>query len=122
MKLSEIKIKESFANTTPSEEKMDECRYNWRMYGKQDRYVVVDHNNALIDGYCMYLILMEHKEEYAKVKISHCKKKRWYRKNTKDWVIPKYKDNLLHTFMVLIRIVKTREVICGEFLRVGMDG
>lgn len=76
MKLSEIKIKESFSNTTPSEEKMDECRHNWRMYGKQDRYIVVNHDNELIDGYIQYLILVEHKEEYAEVKISHCRKKR----------------------------------------------
>lgn len=93
MKLTGIKIKESFANTTPSEEKMNECRYNWRFYKKQDRYVVVDHDNTLIDGYIMYLVLMEHKEEYAEVKISHCRKKKWHRKNTKDWLVPRYKDN-----------------------------
>lgn len=93
MKLTDIKIKESFANTTPSEEKMNECRYNWRMYGKQDRYIVVDHDNTLIDGYIMYKVLMEHKEEYAEVKISHCRKKRWERKNTKDWLVPRYKNN-----------------------------
>ena len=93
MKLSDIKIKESFANTTPNEEKMNECRYNWRFYKKQDRYIVVDHDNTLIDGYVMYLILMEHKEEYAEAKISHCRKKRWERKNIKDWVTPRYKDN-----------------------------
>lgn len=93
MKLSEIKIKESFANTTPSEEKMNACRYNWRMFDKQDRYIIVDHNNVLIDGYCMYLVLMEHKEEYAEIKISHCRNERWERKNTKDWLVPRYKDN-----------------------------
>ena len=93
IKLSEIKIKESFANTTPSEEKMNECRYNWRMYKKQDRYIVVDHNNVLIDGYVMFLVLMEHKEEYAEVKFSNRRKKRLERKNTKDWVTPRYKDN-----------------------------
>ena len=93
MKLSDVKIKESFTKTTPSEEKMSECRYNWRTYGKQDRFVVVNHDNVLVDGYVMYLVLMEHKEEYVEVKISHCKKKRWHRKNTKDWLVPRYKDN-----------------------------
>lgn len=93
MKLSDIKINEAFANTTPSEEKMNECRYNWRMYSKQDRFIVVDHNNVLIDGYVMYKVLMEHKEEYAEVKISNRRKKRWERKNIKDWVVPRYKDN-----------------------------
>ena len=93
MKLSDIKIKESFANTTPSEEKMNECRYNWRFYKKQDRYIVIDHNNVLIDGYIMFLVLMKHKEEYAEVKFSNRRKKRWERKNIKDWVTPRYKDN-----------------------------
>ena len=93
MKLSDIKISETFANSVPSEEKMNGCRNNWRTYGKQDRFVVVNHDNVLVDGYVMYLVLMEHKEEYAEVKISHCKKKRWHRKNTKDWLVPRYKDN-----------------------------
>ena len=93
MKLSDIKINQAFANTTPNEDKVCECRYNWRMYGRQDRYIVVDHNNTLIDGYIQYLILMEHKEEYAEVKISHCRKKRWERKNIKDWAVPRYKHN-----------------------------
>lgn len=93
MKLSDIKINESFTNTIPNEEKMSECRYNWRFYKKQDRFIVVDHNNVLIDGYCMYLVLMEQKEEYAEVKIWHCRRRRWYRKNTNDWVTPRYKDN-----------------------------
>lgn len=93
MKLEDIKISSAFAETSPSEEKMEECRFNWRYYKKQDRYIVVDHNNVLIDGYCMYLILKEHKEEYAEVKISHCRKKRWERKNVKDWVTPKYREN-----------------------------
>lgn len=93
MKLKDIIIPKAYVCTTPSEEKMNECRYNWRMYRKQDRYIVVDHNNVLIDGYCMYLVLMEHKEEHAEIKISHCKKKRWERKNIKDWLVPRYKDN-----------------------------
>ncbi len=37
MKLSDIKIKESFAITTPNEEKMRECRNNWNIYHRQDR-------------------------------------------------------------------------------------
>ena len=94
LKIDEIKITSAFAETVPSEKKMAECRYNWRMYGKQDRYIVVNHNNVLIDGYVMYKVLMEHKEEYAEVKISSRKKKRWYRKNTKDWKAPHYRTEL----------------------------
>ena len=93
MKLSDIKISEAFANSVPSEEKMNECRNNWNQWHRQDRYIVVNSDNVLIDGYIQYLILMEYKEEYAEVKISNRRKKRWERKNIKDWVAPRYKDN-----------------------------
>lgn len=67
MRLEDIKIPEAFALTSPKEEKMCECREFWRYEGKQDRPIVVNHNNILIDGYVMYLILLEHKEEYGYV-------------------------------------------------------
>lgn len=67
IKLEDIKIRKAFANSTPNEEKMIECREFWRYEGKQDRLIVLNHKNVLIDGYIMYLILMEHKEEYAEV-------------------------------------------------------
>ncbi len=74
MKLSDIKITSAFAETTPNGKKMEECRYNWRMYGKQDRFIVVNHNNVLVDGYIQYLILKEHKEEECEV-LDYKKKK-----------------------------------------------
>ena len=89
MKLSDIKIKESFANTTPSEEKMIECREFWRLEGKQDRPIVLNSKGYLVDGYIMYLTLMEHKEEYAEV-ISKKKHNRQYEKLPK--VKPTYKN------------------------------
>lgn len=73
MKLSDIVISGAFENTTPSKEKMRECREFWRWERKQDRPIVVNCNNVLVDGYCMYLVLMEHKEEYAYI-IQHKKK------------------------------------------------
>ncbi len=84
MKLSDIKIKDSFAITTPKEEKMEECRNNWSTYHKQDRYIVINNDNELIDGYIMYLVLKENDMEEANVKISNKCKKRWHRKNVKD--------------------------------------
>lgn len=111
MTLSEIKILPSFAESTPNEDKMCECRYNWRCYGKQDRYIVVDNEGYLVDGYIQYLILMEHKEEYAEVKISNCRKKRWYRKNIEDWDIPHYKNNPT-TYIYGMQIVVDEER-CG---------
>ena len=92
MNLSDIKINEAFSNTTPSEEKMNECRNNWNQWHKQDRFVVVNHDNVLIDGYIQYLILKENGIEEAEVKISTRRKKRWYRKNVEDWNIPHYRN------------------------------
>ena len=92
MKLADIKISEAFANSIPNEEKMNECRNNWNQWNHQDRYIVVNTGNVLIDGYIQYLILMEYKEEYAEVKISNRRKKRWYRKNVEDWNVPHYRN------------------------------
>ena len=57
MKLSDIKISDAFANSVPSEEKLNECKNNWNQWNRQDRYIVVDHDNVLIDGYIQYLVL-----------------------------------------------------------------
>lgn len=40
----------------------------------------------------MYLVLKENNIEEAEIKISNRRKKRWYRKNVKDWNIPHYKN------------------------------
>ena len=92
MKLSDIKIRESFSSTTPIKEKMNECREYWNEYHSQDRYVVINHDGFLIDGYIQYLILKENGVEEAEIKISHCKKKKWRRKNNKELVVPSYKE------------------------------
>lgn len=89
IKLSDIKIKESFANSAPSEEKMNECREFWRYEGEQDRPIILDGNGYLIDGYVMYLVLIEHKEEYAKVAYKK-KHNRQYEKLLK--IEPTYKN------------------------------
>lgn len=90
MKLSDIKISNSFANTTPRENKMNECRKNWKNWHGQDRYIVVNTDGVLIDGYIQYLVLKENNIEEAEVKISNRRKKRWYRKNTYEQIAPKY--------------------------------
>ena len=92
MKLSDIKISEVFANSIPSEDKMNECRNNWNQLSRQDRYIVINPDNVLIDGYIMYLVLKENNVEEVEVKISTRRKKRWYRKNVKDWNIPHYRN------------------------------
>lgn len=94
IKLSEIKISPSFAETVPKEKKMEECRKNYINHGRQDRYIVIDHTNTLIDGYIMYLVLKENNAEEARIKISNRRKKRWERINTKDWLIPHYRSEM----------------------------
>ena len=94
MKLSDIKISSAFAESVPSEKKMEECRNNWNTFERQDRWIVVDQNGYLIDGYVMFLVLKENGVEQTKVKVSSRRKKRWYRKNTKDWTAPHYRTEL----------------------------
>lgn len=93
-KLSEIKISNSFVNTIPKEKKMNECRENWENWHRQDRYIVVNTDGFLIDGYIQYLVLKENSVKEAQIKISNRRKKRWYRKNTYDWEIPHYRKEL----------------------------
>lgn len=90
MKLSDIIINKSFTETTPKEEKMIECREFWRYEGKQDRPIVLNKKNVLIDGYVMYLILMEHKEEYAEV--TYIKKH-----NRRYEMLPKVKPSYMNS-------------------------
>ena len=92
MKLSDIKISDAFADSIPNEEKMNECRNNWKQWNRQDRYIVINPDSVLIDGYIMYLVLKENGIEEAEVKISNRRKKRWYRKNVEDWNIPHYRN------------------------------
>lgn len=92
MKLSDIKISSAFLNSTPSENKMKECRDNWNKWHRQDRYLVVDNNNYLQDGYVMYLVLKENGIEEAEIKIGFGKRKQWRRRNINGWKSPKYRE------------------------------
>ena len=81
MRLDDIIIPDVFAANTPSNYKLEECRRNFERFNTQDRYIVVNRNNVLIDGYCAYLVLKEKGIEEAEIKISNIPKKRWKRKN-----------------------------------------
>lgn len=95
MNINDIVIRESFANTTPRTEKMKVCRDYWKEHHKQDRYIVVDRNNVLIDGYIQYLVLKENNIDDVEIRIGKIKKKRWKRKSMKDnWDTPKYREEL----------------------------
>lgn len=71
MKLVDIKISESFKQTVPKEEKMQKCRNHWNENHHQDRYIVVNNNNVLIDGYIQYLVLKENGIEDAEIILKH---------------------------------------------------
>ena len=68
MKLSEIKISNAFASTTPREDKVKVCRNYWEENHEQDRDIIVNKNNVLIDGYVQYLVLKENGIEEVFVK------------------------------------------------------
>ena len=93
MKLSDIKIKDSYANSNPQNRKMEECRHHWDENHEQDRYLVVNHKNELIDGYIQYLILKENNVSDAIIQNSERKRKRYNRIRTKEFEVPKYRTN-----------------------------
>ena len=68
MNLSEIKIPESFESSVPNTLKYAKCESYYNKLGNQDRYIVVDENNVLVDGYIMYLVLKSHDVEYCDAK------------------------------------------------------
>lgn len=68
MSLSEIKIPESYESSVPSLYKYEKCCRYYKETGNQDRYIVVDEKNVLVDGYIMYLVLMNNNIEEADVK------------------------------------------------------
>ena len=82
MGLKDIKISEAFAKSVPGKAKMDECRRYWKENHCQDRFLVVNHNNVLVDGYIQYLVLQENGIKDAEVKFSDKKNLCWYRKDT----------------------------------------
>lgn len=80
MRLNNIKIKDSYAASKPKPEKFNECKKYWIKNHKQDRYIVVNHNNILVDGYIQYLVLKDAGIDIAEIKISDVKSKKWKRK------------------------------------------
>lgn len=44
------------------------CENYYNETGNQDRYIVVDEKNVLVDGYIMYLVLKSHDVEYCDAK------------------------------------------------------
>lgn len=93
MRLVDIKIKDSFADSIPKEDKINVCRQHWDKTHEQDRYIVINRDNFLIDGYIQYLVLKENDINVAEVQISNKKKKKWTRKNKQSKIQKLNKTN-----------------------------
>ena len=59
IRLLDIIITEAFANSHPSDEKVDKYRKEFAKTGKQSKFLVINKYNVLMDGYIQYLILKE---------------------------------------------------------------
>lgn len=59
MRLSDIKIKNKFLKTTPSEEKMNNCRIAYDSGDDIGKEIIVNERGLLLDGYIRYLVLKE---------------------------------------------------------------
>lgn len=65
MRLSEIKISADFESSIPNTYKYNKCENYYNKTGNQDRYIVVDEKNVLVDGYIMYLVLKNNGIEFG---------------------------------------------------------
>lgn len=85
IKLSDIVISSAFAASVPSERKVQRYKSRFAKTGKQSRYLVLDNENVLVDGYIQYLILKENNVEEAKY-VRYRKKKSTYRTQNTTYV------------------------------------
>ena len=68
IKTNDIIIPDSFTKTYPKERKVKECKDIWDKYHMQDRYIILDNHNVLVNGYVMYLVLKMYDVENAFIK------------------------------------------------------
>ena len=95
MKLSDIVITDTFENTTPSKLKMDRYRDMWDKFNRQPKYIIVNDDNILIDGYIQYLLLKEKGFEYGECLVRHRKNgnQSTYRNTTATYVYGVHKNS-----------------------------
>lgn len=95
MRLSEIKIPVDFESSIPNTYKYNKCERYYKENNKQDRYLVVNENNYLIDGYIMYLVLKNNGAEYGDVRIVTLNGRKYTDRQRKHYgkLIPTDKNN-----------------------------
>ena len=69
MRLSDICITRRLSSSIPCKKELDSCMEYWNEHHKQDRYIIINDDFVLIDGYIMYLVLKKNHVEYADVEI-----------------------------------------------------
>lgn len=85
IKLSDIVISSTFAESVPSEQKVQKYRSRFAETKVQSKYLILDNENVLVDGYIQYLILKENNVEEAKY-VRYRKKKSTYRTQNTTYV------------------------------------
>ena len=70
--LSEIKVPSYMAQTSPNPKKIAKCKKYWLKHHEQDRYIVLNANNEIVDGYVQYLVLKEIGLSSAYIANSQC--------------------------------------------------
>lgn len=108
IRLLDIIITEAFANSHPSDEKVQKYRKEFAKTGKQSKFLVINKYNVLMDGYIQYLILKENgieEAEYIRTRKRHCNN---------------YRYEILHIFLASIQIMI--KSLFGEYLNTQKNG
>ena len=78
--LSDIIITQEFKKSVPKKRKLQKCQKYWENHRQQDRYIVINDKNELIDGYIQYLVLQQNSIDSAECIRSNEKNECWNRK------------------------------------------
>lgn len=82
--LSEIKVPLYMAHTQPNPKKIAICKDYWLKHHEQDRYIVLNKDNEIVDGYVQYLVLKEIGLSSAYIANSQCANARHNRLSNYD--------------------------------------
>ena len=93
IRISDIIITETFANSHPLEEKVQKYRKEFAKTGKQSKFLVINKYNVLMDGYIQYLILKENGIEEAEYIRSNRKNVENYRNEMTTYIYGKHEKS-----------------------------
>ncbi len=122
IKLTDITITDDFARSSPSPVKLKLCRDNYIHKKIQDRYIVINKQHELIDGYILYLVLKEAGVKRVKVKFDEPSAwQRLFRGNNKSlstYVIGTYLNSGKKSGWKLPKSMKPELIKKGDFVMV----